>query len=263
MTPTTCTAAYFTGAGTTRVVSERFAAAVEKAGVSAGAVDITPHGSEVPTFGPDDLAVFAVPSYGGRVPAPALEQIARCEGRDTPAVLIVTFGNRAVDDTFLELADTVREHGFVPVALGAIVAHHSLMIDVAQGRPDATDLAAVDGLARDALDKLAQVSTAHDAELLDIPGNRPYRDFNGVPFRAQADPDVCIGCGACARQCPAAAIDAANPAQTDAEACVTCMRCITVCPAGARSLSGGDALAAQRAAFTERLVQRVESYTMA
>lgn len=258
MTPTTCTVAYFTGAGTTR-----FAAAVEKAGVSAGAVDITPHGSKVHTFGSDDLAVFAVPSYGGRVPAPALEQIARCEGHDTPAVLIVTFGNRAVDDTFLELADTVREHGFVPVALGAIVAHHSLMIDVAQGRPDATDLAAVDGLARDALDKLAEAPTARDAELLDIPGNRPYRDFNGVPFRAQADPEVCIGCGACARQCPAAAIDAANPEQTDAEACVTCMRCITVCPAGARSLSGGDALVAQRAAFTERLAQRVESYTMA
>lgn len=84
-----------------------------------------------------------------------------------------------------------------------------------------------------------------------------------MPFRAQADSDACIGCGTCARQCPAAAIDAANPAQTDAEACVTCMRCITVCPAGARSLSGGDALAAQRAAFTERLAQRVESYTMA
>lgn len=260
MTPTSCTAAYFTGAGTTRAITGRFVAAIEAAGIPVRAVDVTPHGSNVPAFGSNDLAVFAAPSYGGRAPAPALAQFARCEGHDTPAVLIVSFGNRAVDDTFLELADTVRAHGFIPVALGAIVAHHSLMIDVAQGRPDAADFATTDELARKVLSKLAAVANVRDAELTDIPGNHPYRDFHGVPFRAQADPARCAGCGACARQCPAAAIDPANPTATDADACITCMRCINVCPAGARSLTGGDALVAQRAAFAERLAPRVESY---
>lgn len=259
---TACVVSYFTGAGTTRAVSERFAAAAEAAGVPARAADITPHGAEVPAFGPGDLAVFAVPSYGGRVPAPALERLARCEGDDTPAVLVVTFGNRAVDDTFLELADAVRARGFVPVALGAIVAHHSLMVDVAPGRPDAADLAAVDALAAAALEKLAQAPAAPAAALADIPRDRPYRDFNGVPFRARADAAACVACGTCARQCPAGAIDAADPAATDADACVTCMRCIEVCPAGARSLTGGEALARQRAAFAERLAPRVESYTV-
>ena len=256
----TCTAAYFTGAGTTRTITERFTAAIEAAGIPARAVDIAPAGSDVPTFDPNDLAVFAVPSFGGRVPAPALAQFARCEGHDTPAVLIVTFGNRAVDDTFLELADTVRERGFIPVALGAICAHHSLMIDVAKGRPDKTDLEAVDNLAHAVLDKLARVSDARDAELADIPGNRPYRDFAGSPFRAQADAGVCTGCGLCARSCPAGAIDLADPTRTDTDACITCMRCIVGCPAGARSLTGGDDLAAMRAAFAERLAPRVESY---
>lgn len=255
-------AAYFTGAGTTRTVVEHFVRDLDDAGVPTRAFDITPKESEMPAFGPDDLAVFAVPSYGGRVPAPALEQIARCEGNDTPAALIVTFGNRAVDDTFLELADTVRAHGFIPVALGAIVAHHSLMIDVAQGRPDAADLAVTDELARATLDKLAAATTARDVELTNIPGNRPYRDFNGVPFRAQADPARCTGCGTCARQCPAGAIDPSNPTATDTDACITCIRRITVCPASARSLTGGDALVSQRAAFAERLAPRVESYTV-
>lgn len=257
-----CTAAYFTGAGTTRAITERFTAAIEAAGIPARAVDITPAGSDVPAFSPNDLAVFAVPSYGGRVPAPALEQFACCEGHDTPAVLIVSFGNRAVDDTFLELADTVRAHGFIPVALGAFVAHHSLMIDVAQGRPDETDLTAIDTFARATVDKLAAAATPRDAELSDIPGNRPYRDFHGVPFHAQSDPARCTGCGTCARQCPAGAIDPANPSATDTDACITCMRCITVCPARARSLTGGDALVAQRAAFAERLAPRVESYSV-
>ncbi len=262
MTPTACTAAFFTGAGTTRTVTERFAAAIEAAGIAARAVDITPAGSDVPSFGPDDLAVFAAPSYGGRVPAPALAQFARCEGHDTPAVLIVSFGNRAVDDTFLELADTVRAHGFIPIALGAFVAHHSLMVDVAQGRPDEVDLAAIDAFARATADKLAAAATVRDAELTDIPGNRSYRDFHGVPFRARADASLCTSCGTCARQCPAGAIDPENPSVTDTNACITCMRCITVCPANVRSLTGGDALVAQRAAFAERLAPRVESYTV-
>lgn len=257
-----CIAVYFTGAGTTWTVTERFIAAVEDEGIFAQPFDITPAGSEVPAFDSGDLAVFAVPSYGGRVPAPVLAQLARCEGHDTPAVLIVTFGNRAVDDTFLELADAVRERGFIPVALGAIVAHHSLMVDVAKGRPDEADLQAVDTLARTVLDKLGRVASARDAELADIPGNRPYRDFPGSPFHAQVDSDACVRCGFCVHQCPTGAISPDNPALTDADACITCMRCIVVCPYGARSLDGGDALVAQRAAFAERLAPRVESYVI-
>ena len=144
-------ALYFTGAGTTRLVAERLA---ERCGLPAEMADVTPRGAVPPAFGEHDLAVFAVPSYGGRVPVPMLERIARCEGRDTPAVLLVTYGNRAIDDTLLELADAVRERGFVPVGAAAVVAHHSLMTNVAEGRPDEKDLAVVDELARVALARL-------------------------------------------------------------------------------------------------------------
>ncbi len=250
-------ACVFTGAGTTMEVARRFAAAC---GVPAEVADITPRDSEVPEFEPGDLAVFAVPSYMGRVPAPAAGKLARAHGAGTPAVLLVTYGNRAVDDTFIELADIADEHGFVPVALGAIVAHHSLMVNVAIGRPDDEDLAVVDELAARAMDRLAKAGCAADAAVSEIPGGRPYRDANGTAFKPVTDAARCARCGVCVGECPTGAIDPEDPTATDAERCVSCFRCIAACPAGARSIGGGEALAAARASFGEKLAERKDSY---
>lgn len=253
-------AVVFSGAGTTRVVAERF---VRACGVPHEVADVTPLGAAVPVFEPGDLAVFAVPSYGGRVPARMAERISRCVGSGTPAVLLVTYGNRAVDDTFLELADLVRERGFVPVAAGAVVAHHSLMTNVAQGRPDEKDLGVVDSLAHRVIAKLAAAADVRAAGLVDIPGNRPYRDFGGVPFRPEADSATCTSCGTCAAQCPTGAIVAADPRETSPELCVSCMRCVAACPTGARKIGGGAALVAARAAFAVRCAARQDSYALA
>lgn len=250
-------ALYFTGAGTTRLVTERLA---ERCGLPAEAADVTPRGAVPPAFGEHDLAVFAVPSYGGRVPAPMLERIACCAGRDTPAVLLVTYGNRAIDDTLLELADAVRERGFVPVGAAAVVAHHSLMTNVAEDRPDEKDLAVVDELARVALARLSAAPDARSAELSDVPGGRPYREFGGVPFHPETDATRCVSCGACAEQCPTGAIDPDEPARTEVGRCVSCFRCVVACATGARRIGGGPALAAARAAFAVKCARRQESY---
>ena len=54
----------------------------------------------------DDLAVIAVPSYGGRVPTPAAERLAALHGNGARAVLVCVYGNRAYEDTLVELEDT-------------------------------------------------------------------------------------------------------------------------------------------------------------
>lgn len=250
----------FTGAGTTLAVARRF---TEACALPSLVTDITPLSAGVPTFCAHDLAVFAIPSYGGRVPAPAAEKLARMPLVDgVPAVLLVTYGNRAVDDTFAELADIVSARGFVPVGGAAVVAHHSLMIDVAIGRPDAEDLSVVDALARDTVARLAKAASAGEAALAEVPGNRPYRAYGGVAFHAAADPERCIACGACTELCPTGAIDPAAPAVTDTARCVTCLRCVAVCPAGARAVDGGEELVRARAAFAERLAPRRPSYTL-
>ena len=43
----------------------------------------------------------------------------------TPAVIVVVYGNRAFEDALLELFQLVKEAGFIPVAAGAFIGEHS------------------------------------------------------------------------------------------------------------------------------------------
>jgi len=258
----------FSGAGTTTAVARRFCESFAKASNQLGMPvevevdDITPAASAVPAIGANELVVVAVPSYGGRVPTPVASRLSRLGHVGAPAIMLVTYGNRAVDDTFIELADTLESKGMVPVGGAAVVAHHSLMTNVAQGRPDQDDLSVVDELARHASSKLAHAACARDARLGSVPGGRPYREFGGVPFKPRTDEELCVRCGACVVQCPVCAIDAEDPTKTDADACISCMRCIDVCPRGAREIGGGLALGAARKAFAVKCAKRQKSYLL-
>ena len=258
----------FSGAGTTTAVARRFCESFAKASNQLGMPvevevdDITPAASAVPAIGANELVVVAVPSYGGRVPTPVASRLSRLGHVGAPAIMLVTYGNRAVDDTFIELADTLESKGMVPVGGAAVVAHHSLMTNVAQGRPDQDDLSVVDELARHASSKLAHAACARDARLGSVPGGRPYREFGGVPFKPRTDEELCVRCGACVVQCPVCAIDAEDPTKTDADACISCMRCIDVCPRGAREIGGGLTLGAARKAFAVKCAKRQKSYLL-
>ena len=88
---------------------------------------------------PEDTAVIAVPSYGGRVPAPARDRILKLKGNHAKAVLLCVYGNRAYDDTLAELSDLAEQSEFRVVAAVAAVAEHSIARRYAAGRPDAKD----------------------------------------------------------------------------------------------------------------------------
>ena len=78
-------------------------------------VDITPYTQRGLSmdFGPDDLVLFGVPVYGGRIPSPAVQTLRRMQGSRTPAVLVAAYGNREYDDALLELKDLAEALGFV------------------------------------------------------------------------------------------------------------------------------------------------------
>ena len=90
-----------------------------------------------------ELCVIAVPVYGGRVAATALQRLQRLKGNGSPAILVVVYGNRDYEDALLELRDTAVQLGFVPLSASAFIGEHSFStpeLPIAAGRPDADDL---------------------------------------------------------------------------------------------------------------------------
>ena len=180
----------------------------------------------------DDVAVISVPSYGGRVPAVAVERLTMLNGQNARAVLVCVYGNRAYEDTLVELEDAAKQAGFRVVAAVAAVAEHSIARQFATGRPDAEDAKQLADFAKQIQNKLSAGENTEPA----IPGNRPYKKPDGasmVPKPTKA----CTQCGVCAEKCPVQAIDREKPKKVEEKACISCMRCVSVCPHAARKVS--------------------------
>ena len=182
----------------------------------------------------DDIAVIAVPSFGGRVPAPAIERLEEIKGNQAMGLLVYVYGNRAYEDTLIELNDSAEKSGFRVVAGIAAIAEHSIAHQYATGRPDSADAEVLHGFAEKILEKINGNPEALSAP--QIPGNRPYKKAgSGLIPKANRS---CTGCGLCARNCPVQAISRESPKVTDSKKCISCMRCVAKCPQSARKVNG-------------------------
>ncbi len=184
------------------------------------------------TFSPDAVAIIAVPAFGGRVPVPAVERMGQLVGNGARAILVCVYGNRAYEDTLIELEDIARQAGFQVTAAVAAVAEHSILRQYAAGRPDAQDRERLQDFAHQIQEKLLSGNWSEP----DIPGNHPYRK-PGVLSLVPKPGRSCMGCGLCASRCPVQAIDPADPKKVDASRCISCMRCVAICPQSARQVS--------------------------
>lgn len=180
-------------------------------------------------FTVEDICLVAVPSFGGRVPAVATERLCQMQGGGAKAILVAVYGNRAYEDTLVELEDTLKDQGFLPVGGAAVVAEHSIMREFAAGRPDENDAAQL----KDWSAKLKEKAETGGA--VSFPGNRPYKKYGAIPMAPKAK--SCQGCGKCVSRCPVGAIPADKPNETNTDKCITCMACVAVCPIQARSVN--------------------------
>ena len=241
----------FSPTGGTEKVSGLVAGALDGNTV---AVDLTDSGQNfrVVSMTKDDVAVISVPSYAGRVPAVVVDRLSMVRGNGARAVLVCVYGNRAFEDTLVELEDVAKRAGFRVVAAVAAIAEHSVARQFAAGRPDAQDVSQLAEFAQRIRQKLLDGDMSEPS----IPGNRPYKQAGGHSMVPQATED-CVSCGACAALCPVRAIDKDDPSQVNGDVCISCMRCVAVCPRGARKPNPA-ALAAVTKMLSRVCVERKE-----
>lgn len=238
-------AAYWSATGTTEIIVKTIAREVSKRlGTPLSVFDFTlPDARQnALVFDKEDFVIFGTPTYAGRVPNVLLPYLDTVRGEQTLAVPVVTFGNRAFDDSLIELRDILLDHGFLPFAAAAFVGEHSFSSVLAAGRPDSSDVARAVRFAELLTERLPEIHA--DTPPVIVSGrdkaDRKYyqpRDRAGraIDIR-KVKPKVnerCDDCGLCARVCPMGSISPENIREYIG-ICIKCGACIKKCPSGAR-----------------------------
>ena len=181
----------------------------------------------------NEFSVIAVPVFGGRIPAFIAEKLKSIKASGKKAATVAVYGNRAYEDTLLELNNILNESGFCVIASGAFVAQHSMYPELAAGRPDEKDFEDLSCFGKKILEKLESGSE----DQIKVPGNYPYKP----EFSAPATPistEACCLCKKCIAICPTDAICISENKliKTDIAKCALCMACVKTCPTHARIL---------------------------
>lgn len=219
---------YFSPTGGTKRAAESFCNALAE---NVRQIDLGTKNAVVKQ--PDcDMVVLAAPVFGGRIPKVISDKIRKLHGTGRKAVTLVVYGTRAYEDALLELNHVAEECGFEIVASAALIAQHSIVPIVGQGRPDTKDEREIQNFAKEVLEKIAIGNTGK----VEVPGNIPYKAYMSVPATPMSTA-VCNICRVCENVCPTGAIHVdKNEVVTELEKCIMCMACVAHCHKNGRIL---------------------------
>ena len=236
---------YFSATGNTKKITETVTAQLAKnLGCPMELKDFTAPAAraEVKEFPADTLVVVGSPTYAGKLPNKILPDFqTKLKGNGTPAVAVVTFGNRSFDNSLAELVSVLTAGGFRPVAGAAFACRHAFSDLLAPGRPNEADLKAAEAFVLKAAGRAEEL--AETGEVLQVPGDaaaayyvpkgtdgQPAKFLKAKPL---TDMKKCTKCGYCVTLCPVASIDPKDVANVPG-ICIKCQACVRGCPVGAK-----------------------------
>ncbi|MBN1766867.1 MAG: EFR1 family ferrodoxin [Prolixibacteraceae bacterium] len=220
------------------------------------------HREENYTADKDELTIFAFPVYGGRIPEIAIQRLKKITGNNSPAVLVVVYGNRHYDDALLELQNIVYDQGFKSIAGAAFIGEHSYSTNeypIAIGRPDKEDIDKALSFGNNIGNLIKNNDTIK--ELPNLPGKYPYKERSPQPLISPVTIDSkCIKCTTCVTLCPTGAIQIKDMPETNPSLCILCCACIKGCPSNAR-LNTNDFVLQKQQWLLKNCVTRKEPET--
>lgn len=243
---------FFSPTGT----SKRIAEAIDRGygAVQTEIIDLTHRTASATLFPTDTLTLFVVPVYGGQVAPAALARMEQLRGTQTPATIVVVYGNRDIGQAATQLSDILTRQGFRIVAAAAFVGEHSYSstrYPIAAGRPDTDDLDEAVAFGEALRRKLTATKSATiDATRLRAPrtpvfpmlrfigfvlGYRRRQKKQPVVLLPTVDAELCTHCGVCVTRCPVRAIAEGHELDTDPARCIRCCACVKGCHRKART----------------------------
>jgi ferredoxin len=240
---------YFTGTLTTKLVVQAIAlgaAAALEAKLADYDFSLPAAREHFPPFGDGDLVILGTPTYAGRVPNLLLKSLGGLKGPGALGVPVVLFGNRAYDDSLIELRDILQDAGMATIGAGAFVGEHSFSTLLGRGRPNTDDIDFIETFAERLAHKVARLKKPPPAPI-SVPGvPKPYggyyqpQDRRGNPIDLRKVKPItgwaCVDCKLCVDICPMAAIDPDKVSNVPG-VCIKCCACVKRCPRKAKDFS--------------------------